>query len=290
MFAIVTGGNAGMGLITASKLCALDYSVTISVRTKPKGEEAISFIKSKVPDAKIDYIEMELSSFESVTSFARAYLERGNHLNLLVNNAGIMNLPFAMTGDGIEAQFQVNHLSHFLLVHYLLSRLMQSGNGRVVSLSSRAHLRWDGPLDNIISEVTEVTESTYDGWKCYARSKLANILFARSLASRFPQATSGVTFNSLHPGLVATDLLVNGGFTSPSAVSVEEGVVCAMYLSTSPEVANISGKYFHSDCTIPMSSNLVSSQALSDTDAEKMWNASLILCGLTNESYGSGGR
>jgi NAD(P)-dependent dehydrogenase (short-subunit alcohol dehydrogenase family) len=139
---------------------------------------------------------MDLASLNSVRALANAYLSRLLPLHILINNAGIMNTPFNKTVDGIEAQFQVNHLGHFLLTSLLLPRMLESG-GRVITLSSRAHMRHPQLID--FAAVTGETEFTYNGWTAYARSKLSNILFSRALAKRFPLTETNITFNSLHP-------------------------------------------------------------------------------------------
>ena len=114
-YALVTGGNAGMGLATCVELCKLGYYVTLSARSSEKGDEAVHHVRSICPEAKVNFLTMELASLESVRDFASAYKALGAPLHLLINNAGIMNTPYHMTVDGFESQFQVNHLSHFLL-------------------------------------------------------------------------------------------------------------------------------------------------------------------------------
>ncbi len=149
--------------------------------------------------AVVDFIVMDLNDLSTVHSFAAAYLAKGQQCHLLVNNAGVMNTPYFMTSDGFEGQFQANHLGHFLLTHLLMPAL--GPGSRVVCLASRAHLRWGGmpPID--YDRMTKsVTAESYDGWQAYGLSKACNILFAKALAKRFPLATSGITFNALHPG------------------------------------------------------------------------------------------
>lgn len=156
-----------------------------------------------------------------------------------------MATPFEKTVDGFESQFQVNHLSHFLLTHHLLPLLISTKNARVINLSSRAHLRWGQDLD--FNDVVTGTENDYDRWLAYGRSKLCNILFSKALAKRFPYASCGVSFNALHPGLVNTGLLSKaslGASTISSAISVEEGIQTTIYLATSDEVQGVSGLYF----------------------------------------------
>lgn len=286
--AIVTGGNAGLGLATAENLCKLGYNVTISVRSVEKGEEAVSHIRSQTAGVgSADYLVMDLTDLSSVGAFAAQYKARNIPLHLLINNAGIMNTPFKNTVNGIEEQFQVNHLSHFLLTHLLFSALRMASNARVVCLSSRAHLRWGQPLD--MNAVTNATADKYDGWQSYGRSKTCNILFVRSLAAMCPITADGpcITFNALHPGLVNTGLLVKGNLgksTIASALPVEEGVKTTLYLATADEVNGVTGQYF-SECRVVQGSE-VSKWAQSDSEAQKLFDASMAMCGLQDGTFG----
>lgn len=281
-YALVTGGNAGIGFETVKELCKLGYFVTITTRSFDKGEDAKVAVLKEVPSAQVDHLVMELKDLSSVKAAALHYLSLQRPLHLLINNAGIMNVPFERTVDGFESQFQVNHLGHFLFVHHLLPLLRQSGGGRVVNLSSRAHMRWNAPL-NVDEMATESPES-YDGLGVYGRSKLCNIYFSKSLAKRFP-VQDGVTFNSLHPGLVDTKLLNTVSGLSSQAIPVSEGCKCSLYVATSAEVEGVSGQYFH-ESKVATDPNLISRIAASDEEAEKLWSLSLKLVGIKEEDYG----
>jgi len=196
-----------------------------------------------------------------------------------------MATPFAKTIDGFESQFQVNHLAHFLLTHHLFPLLRCAGKSRVINVSSRAHLRWQEPLD--VNNVVNVTEESYDRWQAYARSKLSNILFSNALSAKFPYSESGITFNSLHPGLVNTNLLQNAGLgasTVATAISVEDGIKCILYLATSEEVEGVSGVYF-ADCKQVRGSD-ISTWAQSKAEADKLWEASMRFCHISEGSFG----
>mmetsp|Transcript_20601 Transcript_20601/g.22404 ORF Transcript_20601/g.22404 Transcript_20601/m.22404 type:complete len:315 (-) Transcript_20601:3614-4558(-) len=283
-YALVTGGNAGIGFETAKELCRQGYYVSISARSTEKGSEAVQLISQDVPGARIGFFVLELNSLDSVRSFANDYISSNLPLHLLINNAGIMNTPFEITKDGFEAQFQVNHLGHFLLTHYLLPIIQKSGGGRVVNVSSRAHMRWSGPLR--LETVRTETAATYDGWGSYARSKLSNILFSRKLAKKFPLETSGITFNALHPGLVDTKLLNVAPGLSAQAIPLSEGIKCSVYAATSPEVERVTGKYFHNSAET-IDPNFITKEAQSDAYAEQLWTESLRWVGLTDEAYGT---
>lgn len=284
-YVIVTGGNAGIGFETAKELCRAGYYVTITARSKEKGSEAVAAITHEVPQAQIGYMVMELKELNSVRAFANEYISSNLPLHVLINNAGIMNTPFEMTRDGFEAQFQVNHLSHFLLTHYLIPVIQKSGGGRVINVSSRAHFRWSGPL-NLATVQTETAKS-YNGWNCYGRSKLANILMAKKLAKKFPLAASGITFNALHPGLVDTKLLHVAPGLNAQAIPVSDGAKCTLHVAMSAEGGSETGQYFHDSKIVRRAGQLMSAEATSENDAELLWNESLRWVGLTDETYGT---
>jgi len=263
--------------LTAIRLCEKGYVVTISVRSDEKGRDAMASIVKVVPKAKVDYLVMDLLSLDSVRNFAKVYLARGVPLHVLINNAGIMCTPFLITKDGIEAQFQVNHLSHFLLTYLLWPRLLSAGAARVINVASKAHFQWQRPLD--MQAVQSETSETYHPMAAYGRSKLANILFTKGLQRRLKD--KGVTFFSLHPGLVSTNLLDVAGINSSSAIPVEEGCKTSVYLATVSDVEKHSGGYFF-QCKL---SSDVTAWAQSTEEENKLWAASLQLLGLTADMF-----
>ena len=281
-FAIVTGGNQGMGLTTAAALLKAGYTVTISCRSQEKGLEAVQEL-SQYGD--VNFLLMDMNNLSSVRAFAAEFAP--STLQLLILNAGIMNTPFALTNDGFEAQYQVNHLAHFLLTHLLFPKLLASeSNARVVALSSRAHMRHPVPIDYIA--LKSASEDTYDGWQAYGRSKLSNILFAKALAKRFPVASSRISFFAVHPGLVDTGLLVKGGVNLPTAITPEDGIKCTMYVATSTDVSisNESGEYYHNEVTrfirgTPDETSVITAIALNENEADKCFEQSMEMLGLT---------
>ena len=290
--AVVTGGNQGMGLVTAAALAASNYHVTISVRSDSKGQEAVRTLQQNNPDAVVDYVLMDNGDLSTVYSFA-SQLDAAK-LDLLVCNAGIMNTPFALSKDGIEMQYQVNHLAHFLLTHLLMPRLQAaSGTARVIYLSSRAHMRHPQPIDYAALKA-ETTSTDLNGWGAYGRSKLSNLLTAKALARRFPPATSGVAFFSLHPGLVETNLLaIGGGSLAGRGMNVEDGIRCTIWLATSTELEGMSGNYFHNEVTYYIDPeeqarhDLMSQIATDPHEAENCWTNSLAMLGLAEDGFGT---
>jgi len=209
---IITGGNTGIGLETAKQLSKMGMHTIIGCRSKEKGEAAVTEIKNFSKSDSVEYLPLDLADFKSVRAFANAFLQKHIPLDVLINNAGIMAVPLEKTVDGYESQFQVNHLSHFLLTHLLLDSLRSSAPSRIINVSSKAHLRWQSPIDYDV--LKNESPKTYDAWKAYGRSKLANILFTYELNKRLRQISSyqGVSVNTLHPGLVDTQLLTKAGF------------------------------------------------------------------------------
>src|SRR6476660_4168969 len=139
--AVVTGGSAGLGAETARSLASVGAQVVIAVRDAEKGKAAMDTIKESVPDAKLELGSLDLASLASVRSFAHDTLAGHNHIDLLINNAGVMACPFGRTADGFEMQLGTNHLGHFLLTGILAPALIAAAPARVVNLSSRGHLR-----------------------------------------------------------------------------------------------------------------------------------------------------
>jgi NAD(P)-dependent dehydrogenase (short-subunit alcohol dehydrogenase family) len=162
--------------------------------------------------------------------------------------------------------------------------MRRSGGGRVVNLSSRAHMRWDAPIDPAVLATAQ--GEIYEGMTIYGRSKLCNIYFSTHLAKKFPFAESKITFNALHPGLVDTKLLNTiPGFKS-QAIPVSDGCRCSVYVATSPEIEGVTGEYFH-DSAVATNPSFISSVAKSETEAAKVWELSLKLVGIRDEDYGS---
>ncbi|KAF9961265.1 hypothetical protein BGZ70_008336, partial [Mortierella alpina] len=187
--AIVTGGNAGLGLETAKALVEAGYRTIIACRSVKKGQEAVAQIEAEtgIKDMAV-VMPLDLSSFESIKTFALDFKVQGHGLDILVNNAGIMDVPFTLTKDGFESQFGVNHLGHYLLTMELLPVLNRSSQGRIVMLSSNAMFSSHGiPYDHLRSK------KAYSRLGYYAHSKLANVLFMKGLKRRLDQAGSRIT-------------------------------------------------------------------------------------------------
>ena len=196
---IITGANTGIGKETAVDLARRGARVILACRSAEKGEEAVVEVRARSGNDKVVFQILDLASLESVRQFASAVLEEEPTIDILINNAGVMACPYSKTEDGFEMQFGVNHLAHFLLTNLLLDRLKESSTARIVTVTSIAYrLVKRIKFDDLNSE------KSYSPLVAYGQSKLANILFTRSLAKRL--AGTSVIANCLHPGVIRTEL------------------------------------------------------------------------------------
>ena len=197
--AIVTGASTGIGLETAANLAAAGARGIAGVRNVEKGDATVASLTDRVAGATVEFGVIDLTSFASVRSFAEGFVARDEPLNLLINNAGVMNTPFEHTVEGYELQFGTNHLGHFLLTNVLLPALIAGAPARVVNLSSGGHrssdILWDDP---------NFERHPYDKMIAYGQSKTANVLFSVELDRRL--ADRGVHANAVHPGRINTEL------------------------------------------------------------------------------------
>ncbi|MFJ9126817.1 oxidoreductase [Streptomyces sp. NPDC102340] len=196
--AVVTGANTGIGYVTARELARAGAHVVLACRSEQRGVAALERLTSEVPGAQAEFARLDLGDLASVRAFAEAREDRP--LDLLVNNAGVMALPYGRTADGFETQFGVNHLGHFALTGLLLPGLLAAPAPRVVSVSSGLHA-----LANIdIADLN--SERKYGRWVAYGRSKTANLLFVHELARQVEAAGAGLVAAAAHPGYAATEL------------------------------------------------------------------------------------
>ena len=197
--ALITGGNVGIGRVTAVELAKAGYQVVIAGRSLERTQPVLDEIKAMLPHKPAVFLPLNLASLASVRACAEQFEALRLPLHLLVNNAGIAGVR-GLTADGFEMMFGVNHMGHFLLTQLLLPALQTSGPSRVVTVSSRAHKRTPG----IDWEALRQPTASMTGIREYAVSKLANLLFSAELARRL-QGT-GVACYALHPGVVDTEI------------------------------------------------------------------------------------
>lgn len=194
---IVTGANSGIGFWTALGLAKFGANVIVAGRNKERVDSAVQSIQKENMAGKVTAAIVDLTSLNSVRSFAEAFNENHDRLDILINNAGVMMPPEAKTEDGFEVQFGVNFLGHFLLTHLLHEKLKATPNARVITVSSIAHR--DGAIDFENLRI----EKSYDARREYCQSKLANSVFALELARRFGNEILSV---ACHPGITKSEL------------------------------------------------------------------------------------
>jgi len=198
--ALVTGANSGLGLETTRALAGKGAHVIMACRNADKAQKAVAEIRDTHPQASLEVMALDLSSLRSVRTFSSAVHQKHSHLDLLVNNAGIMAIPYTTTADGFEMQFGTNHLSHFALTALVFDLLLASPSARVVNVSSEAHklgkMRWED-LN---------WARSYSKWPAYGMSKLANLLFTYELSRRIESKGCHVVSVAAHPGYAATNL------------------------------------------------------------------------------------
>jgi retinol dehydrogenase 14 len=241
---VVTGATAGIGLESSLQLGAGGHHLVLVGRSPEKLEAAEDAVR-RAGAARVDSHRADFASLDSVRALGRDLLERYEQIDVLVSNAGTVHARRTVTDDGIEATFQINHLGGFLLIEMLKRRLVCSAPSRVVITSSVGHVRGTLDLDDIGFE-----GGGYSIMNAYARSKLANVLYARSLAAEL--ASSGLTVNAVHPGSVATDIWSGAPwFARPflalaklRMLSPAEGGRALTHLAVSPDVEGVTGEYF----------------------------------------------
>ena len=266
---LITGGNTGIGRETAIALAKKGARVVITSRDEGRGKLALDTIRRDSGRDDVEMIGLDLASLASVRRCAAEFAERFDRLDVLINNAGVALTRGArqVTHDGLEMQFGVNHVGHFLLTHLLLPLIRKSAPARIVNLSSAGYLMAPDGLD--FEDLQ--SEKSYSGFQCYGHSKLANIYFTLELARRLEG--EDIAVNAVHPGYVATELghlrpedkarfvredsgtnnekkaaKSGGGGPDLSALgeplSAAEGAFTSIKVASSAEVEGITGRYF----------------------------------------------
>ncbi|KAI8074055.1 hypothetical protein BC940DRAFT_329599 [Gongronella butleri] len=272
-FAIVTGANTGLGRVCALEMARNGCHVVVASRTEEKALKAIEEIKKVTGSEKVEFIQLDLLSLQSVKRFTEIYKQRHDKLHILMNNAGVMMCPYGLSEDGIETQFATNHVSHFYLTMELLPLLEASAPSRIVNVSSGTHHVPRGKLD-----LKHINESkNYGPVSQYGLTKAFNILFTRELQKRLEaRGVTDVYVNASHPGASRTDLsrhyhtFLMGLVVKIIGVEPEVGALGQLYVATSPEVEeqNIKAAYY-SPSSQPAG---VSKFASSDANAKELWD------------------
>jgi len=249
--AIVTGANSGMGMATVEALSDEGAKVIMLCRSEKRGKESLQKLSEK-KDRQLELMLCDLGDYDSIRSFVSRVKEKYKKIDVLVNNAGFISLDRQETKEGLERQFGINHIGHFLLTTELID-IMDKGS-RIVNVASGAHKTGKIHFDDI-----NLTKG-YNVIKGYSQSKLANVLFTRELARRLKD--KGITVNCCHPGAVATNIGIDRetgfgktitGLLKPFFQTPAEGARTAIFLATDDSVKDITGEYFYR-CKIAHSS------------------------------------
>jgi NAD(P)-dependent dehydrogenase (short-subunit alcohol dehydrogenase family) len=295
--AIVTGGSSGIGIETARALAGAGAEVTLAVRDTDAGERTAADITATTANTAIHVGRLDLADQTSVAAFVANW---SGPLDLLINNAGVMALPdLQLTPEGWELQFATNHLGHLALALGLHHALAAARDARIVSLSSRGHLR-----SPVIFDDPHFTSRPYDPWLAYGQSKTANVLFAVEATHRW--ADDGITANAVHPGAIIdtnlsrhmdpnylADLRASATYAETFDGSkiryktLEQGAATTVLVATSPRLDGIGGRYFEDCHQAPLldpgapntSTSGVAPYALDPDNANRLWELSLALLG-----------
>ena len=241
---MVTGGNTGIGLATATALAARGGRVHVACRSRLKGEAAVEQIAAATGSDQVRFHQLDLADLAAVRGSAQDFLALGEPLHVLINNAGVAGRR-GVTADGFELLFGVNHLGHFAFTTALLDCLAAS-KARIVTVASDAHYQAKGIDFGRLRHRTRAIAALPE----YAVSKLCNVLFSQELARR--QADTGITTYSLHPGVVASDIWRRVPWPvrpiiTRRMLTVEQGARTSLYCATEPALARASGRYYD-DC------------------------------------------
>lgn len=255
---VVTGGTSGIGQVASETLAQNGARIVQIARSRKRGEAALRRLREYAPGVGHAVYYADLSRIREVKRVGSEIATAEPRIDVLINNAGGMFSNRRVTDEGLELTFAVNHMAYFVITLALMDRLIASAPARIVNTSSDAHESAALDFDDLQADKAYGEKNLLEwarfggpGYRVYARSKLCNILFTRELARRLDD--TGVTANCFHPGFVATRFGDEaGGLIAFSlrvgkrfALSPEEGSKTLLYLVSSPELANVSGKYFY---------------------------------------------
>ena len=270
IIALVTGSSRGIGFYTAKGLAQMDAQVIIVSHHQERCETAVKTIKKETGNNQVRYYVADLSSLDEIQKLAKKVNQDYQRLDVLVNNVGGWYRTRQITVDGIELTFALNHLSYFLLTGLLFELLQKSANARIINVTSDAHRTAMGINFNDLQFTNR-----YRSFGAYAQSKLANLLFTYDLAERL--SNKPITINAVHPGMVRSEFYRDFGvigkvinlFISLFGKNSQEGAETPIYLAISPEIEDVTGKYF-----IDKQENKSSADSYHKTTADRLWKIS----------------
>ncbi|BAL80659.1 SDR family oxidoreductase [Caldisericum exile] len=238
---LITGATSGIGKATLMDLAKSGANVIFTARDVNKAEAVLKEAKELSKNENIEFFEVDLSSFKSISDFLTRFKEKFHNLDILINNAGTWNMKLTLTDDGIEKTFMVNYLAPFYITHSLLPLLFENIPSRIINVSSAMHKGGKINLDNL------ELKNHYNGIQSYSNSKLMILMFTIELAKRLKD--KGVYVFAVHPGLVRTGLFSN--FPKPlrdlflmGAKTPEQGAQTSIYLSKAKDIEYLTGSYF----------------------------------------------
>jgi len=288
--AIVTGANSGLGYETVKGLSRAGASVIMACRNMMKGEQAKKAIEEELSWSDLTVLRLNLADLGSVMEFAQRVEDREERVDLLINNAGLMAIPFQRSVDGYEMQFAVNHLGHFALTGLLFPLLKNSNEARIVNVSSMAHKIGKINFSDLQSE------QHYSKWKAYGQSKLANLLFTHEINRRLNGDSENLFAVTAHPGYSATQLVFKGPEMEQknwkkgllnlgnriAGQPASMGALPTLFAATSPDV--VRGAYYGPGGFAELHGYPVRTRprngAVNDEDARKLWDISMKLSGV----------
>ena len=231
---LITGSTDGIGKQTALELAGFGHKIVLHGRNDQKCRQVAFEIHNQFPEADIDFVSADLSSLIEIQKMAGSLLQKIDHLDVLINNAGVFSSNRMVGLDGLELNFSVNYLASYFVSHELLPLLKNSDDGRIINVSSIAHKRGRLNFDDLFYE------DSYHAYKAYADSKLMLIYLTYELSEQL--ISESISVNALHPGVITTKLLIEGFNMTGDEVTL--GAETPVYLATSDDVRHITGKYF----------------------------------------------
>ena len=292
--AIVTGGNSGLGYETALALAQKGAQVIVASRDATKGQEAVSRLQSQHLKGSVTFMQLDLANLASVRTFAEKFSGQFKTLDLLINNAGVMAIPYRTTADGFEMQFGTNHLGHFALTGLLLPVILRTPKARVVTVSSALHRSGHINFDDLNPK------ADYKEGRAYSQSKLANVLFTYELQRKLKAHGSDAIAVAAHPGYASTNLQAAGPRMTGSvlrerlteignaifAQSAAMGALPTLFAAVSPTIQG--SEYIGPDGFVGMRGYPVVAKSNAesyDTNvAQRLWTVSEQLTGVQYEA------
>ena len=243
---LITGGTSGIGRSTIHILAKSGYSIVFTGRNEKRGKKLEKTLGKLFPNQSFNFVKSHMDSIHECRQLAGFIKTQFKTLDLLINNAGGRNELYQENADGLELTFAANYLGHFILTVLLLPLLQAAPNSRIIHVSSRVHrmATSDG--------IWVYDKKSYDGWKAYSKSKLANALFSYELSKRL--AHTNVTTNTADPGVAATRFDKNNGIVQwirKMLIGTVQGYMkrpieaaqSINYMATSTDLSNVTGKY-----------------------------------------------